>query len=143
MTIAIPTAGVGRGWRERLRKQWQEADPRTRTRVQVGVFLGAVIVAYHYSLSTLLQTLNLDTPLAYIGLVPVIALALAALRCRPLRPEPAIFDRQVDYIVGVPLMATSLAINILLPARLSTMFWILRIDLLSLPFFVAGAGIII
>src|SRR6202022_1605260 len=102
------------------------------------VFLGVVIVAYHYSLSTLIQSLNLDTPLAYIGLVPFIALGLAAVRAKPALAEPAIHDRQLDYIVGVPLVATALAINLVMPKRLSVMFWVWRIDLLSMPFFVAG-----
>jgi exosortase/archaeosortase family protein len=101
--------------------------------------VAVVVVAYHYSFSTLLRTLKTDTPLAYLGLVPFIALALAAVRARPLKPEPDIHDREVDYIVGVPLLLSSLAINLLLPVRLSTMFWVWRVDLLALPLFVAGA----
>jgi len=67
------------------------------------------------------------------------ALLLAALRARPMRPEPLIHDRQVDYIVGVPLLVAALAVNLLMPRRLSTLFWVWRIDLFTLPFFVAGA----
>ncbi len=107
------------------------------------VLLGVVLLAYNYSLSTLIQNAGLETPLAYVSLVPAIALALAALRARPLRPEPPIYDRQVDYIVGLPLVIGALAVNLLLPSRLSTMFWVWRIDLLTLPFFVAGAVAII
>jgi exosortase/archaeosortase family protein len=107
------------------------------------VFLAVVVVGYRYSLATLLQSLNLDTPLAYIGLVPVIALALAAVRSKPRYQEPPIHDRQLDYIVGLPLLGTALAINVLLPKRLSAMFWVWRIDLFSLPFFVAGVAAII
>ena len=62
-----------------------------------------------------------------------------AIRAKPRGGEPAIHDRQVDYIVGVPLLIASLAINVLLPVRLSAMFWVWRIDLLALPLFVAGA----
>jgi len=111
--------------------------------VQVAVLLLAVLLAYNYSLSTLLQNAGLETPLAYVSLVPAIALALAALRAKPLRAEPAIHDRQVDYIIGVPLVAFALAANLLLPGKLSAMFWVWRIDLLTLPFFVAGAVAII
>ena len=50
-----------------------------------------------------------------------------------------IHDREVDYIIGVPLLLASLAINLLLPVRLSTMFWVWRVDLLALPLFVAGS----
>jgi exosortase/archaeosortase family protein len=134
---------AARDWRSEWHDRWQQASTATRTRIQVGVFLAVVVVAYHYSLNTLLQSLNLDTPLAYIGLVPVIALGLAAVRSRPRYQEPAIYDRQLDYIVGLPLLAVALAMNVLLPKRLSAMFWVWRIDLLSLPFFVAGVAAII
>jgi exosortase/archaeosortase family protein len=100
--------------------------------------LGLVFVAYHYSLQTLARGLALQTPLADLALVPVIALILAWVR---LRREPAprpIHDRQVDYIVGLGLIAAALALVMLLPATLETRFWLYRIDLLSLPFFVAG-----
>ena len=56
-----------------------------------------------------------------------------------MKPEPDIHDREVDYIIGVPLLLASLAINLLLPVRLSTMYWVWRVDLLALPLFVAGA----
>src|SRR5579863_4634239 len=103
-------------WRTTARKvrhdaqdRWHRASNRTRTTIQMAVLLGVVIVAYNYSLSTLIQNAGLETPLAYVSLVPAIALALAALRARPLRPEPAIHDRQVDYIVGLPLVGGALA----------------------------------
>lgn len=124
-----------RDWQQR----WQDAGPATRSRIQMAFFCVAVLVAYHYSLSSLVKDLNLSTPLAYIGLVPAIALALAATRARPQRAEAAIHDRQVDYIVGLPLIASALIIELTLPNKLSAMFWVWRIDLLSLPLFVAGA----
>jgi exosortase/archaeosortase family protein len=99
----------------------------------------AVAVAYHYSLMTLMRTLGLDTPLAYLGLVPVIALGIAALRTQPRRGEPSIEDRQVDFIIGIPLLAAAVAIVLFLPQRMSILFWYYRVDLLSLPLFAAGA----
>jgi exosortase/archaeosortase family protein len=122
---------------------WSDAPPRVRTGVQVGLLLLVVLIAYNYSLRTMLQVAGQDTPLAYVSLVPAFALALAAVRARPIKPEPAIHDRQVDYIIGIPLMAGALAVNLLLPAKLSAMYWVWRIDLLTLPFFVAGAVAII
>jgi exosortase/archaeosortase family protein len=104
----------------------------------LAIFIAVVVVAYHYSLSTLFRTLQSDTPLAYLGLVPVLALGLAATRARPAPNEPDIHDRQVDYIVGIPLLLTSLAVNIVLPVKLSSFFWIWRVDLLAFPLFVAG-----
>jgi len=132
-----------KNWQDKWRQRWTDAPQTNRTWIQVGVLLGAVLIAYNYSLSTLLSTVDQQTPLAYISLVPAIALALAAVRSRPLKPEPPIYDRQVDYTVGIPLILTAVAINELLPARMSAMFWVYRVDLFSLPIFVAGAVAII
>ena len=105
---------------------------------RVLALLGLVLLAYHYSLGTLARGLALQTPLADLALVPLIALVLAWVR---LRREPAprpIHDRQVDYIVGFGLIAAAFGLIELLPATLEARFWLYRIDLLSLPFFVAG-----
>ena len=142
-TADLQLVSVARDVRTEWRRRWENATPRTQTRIQVGVFLTVVVIAYQYSLRTLAQSLNLDTPLAYIGLVPAIALGLAAIRSRPKTPELAIHDRQLDYIVGLPLLLIAAGMNLTLPRRLSTMFWVWRIDLLSLPFFVAGVAAII
>jgi len=131
-------SGAGR-WKRQAQQRWHEAPARVRATIQMAVLLVVVGVAYNYSLSTLIQNAGLETPLAYVSLVPAIALALAAVRARPARPEPAIHDRQVDYIVGLPLVGAALAANLLLPGKLSAMFWVWRIDLLTLPVFVAGA----
>ena len=109
-------------------------DPRHR----VAAVLATIAVAYHFSLLTLLRSLGVETPLAYLGLVPVIALMLAAARHQA-GGGLDIHDRQLDYIVGVPLLAAALAMVVILPVRLSTVFWVWRLDLLSLPLFVAGA----
>jgi exosortase/archaeosortase family protein len=130
-------------WQDMWRQRWTDASQTTRTWIQVGVLLGAVLIAYNYSLTTLLQTADQQTPLAYISLVPAIALALAAVRARPLKSEPPIYDRQVDYTIGIPLIVAAVAMNELLPARMSALFWYYRVDLLSLPIFVAGVVAII
>ncbi len=145
MTVPTPGSRMDsvRDLREHWRSRWTEAPQKTRTRIQVGVLLVAVLFAYNYSLITLLQTADQQTPLAYISLVPAIALALAAIRARPLKPEPKIYDRHVDYTIGIPLIIAAMAINELLPARMSAMFWVYRVDLFTLPIFVAGAVAII
>jgi len=102
------------------------------------VALVLVCVAFHYSLSTLVRTLKSQTPLAYLGLVPVISLLLAAAQFGAHASEPSIHDRQVDYIVGIPLLVAPVLFDILMPIRLSTMFWLDRLDLLALPIFTAG-----
>ena len=47
------------------------------------VLLALVAVAFHYSLTSLLQTISYDTPLAYVALVPVFAGVLAWLHRVP------------------------------------------------------------
>lgn len=119
-----------------------ERPPRAARRFDRSVIrpvlaVAIIGVAYHTSIGTLVAALSLDTPLAHLALVPVIALLLAAINRRD-PAEPSIHDRQLDWILGVPLLVGPLLMNLLLPARLSTMFWVWRVDLLSLPFFVAG-----
>src|SRR5262245_44373001 len=78
--------------------------------LRAAVVVGLVLLAYNYSLSTLARGLGLNTPLAYLALVPVIALVLAATRLR-LEPEALpIHDRQVDWIVGIGLIAIAAAV---------------------------------
>ncbi len=100
--------------------------------------VATIVVAYHYSLQTLVRNLGVDTPLAYLGLVPLIALVLAAARHREADADPPIHDRELDYIIGVPLLAAALVMMVLLPTQLSTLFWVWRVDLLSMPLFVGG-----
>ena len=117
-----------------LRRWWSGGH---RTVVHAVVAVALIVVAYHYSLATLVRSVGLETPLAYLGLVPVMALGLAAIRARD-TAGPPIHDRQLDYIVGVPFLISAVAVNLVLPARLSTFFWLWRLDLLSLPLFTAG-----
>lgn len=103
------------------------------------VLLAAVIAAYHYTLASLLRGLSVDSPLAYLGLVPVLSLATGLACARPGLDEPEIHDRHLDWIIGTPLILAALSANLLLPAQFSTMYWVWRVDILTLPFFVAGA----
>jgi exosortase/archaeosortase family protein len=127
-TLAVSPGGAG------------ESFPSRRASVAPRILAAVAVTAaaYHYSLSTLVRNLGVDSPLAYLGLVPFIALAMAASRGVIPASEPAIHDRELDYIVGIPLVVGAVAIAYALPARLSTMFWVWRIDLLSLPLFAAG-----
>ena len=106
--------------------------------VRAAALVGLVLLAYNYSLLTLARGLTLQTPLAYLALVPVIALILGIVR---LRTEPAglpIHDRQVDWIVGFSLLGLTAAVLFLAPSETSSSFWLDRIDLLTMPLFVAG-----
>jgi exosortase/archaeosortase family protein len=97
-----------------------------------------VLLCYPVSLWTLLRGVGVDTPLAHLGLVPIVAVALMLALARPRPGEPEIHDRHVDMIVGVPLIAVAVTCLVLLPPRMSTLYWLWRIDLLTMPLFVAG-----
>jgi exosortase/archaeosortase family protein len=107
------------------------------------MLVGAVVLvsalAYRYTLVSLLGSLGAATPLAYVALTPVLAVLLAAVRA--IHPENGLelHDRYVDYIIGVPLILVALAIVAIVPIRLSQFFWLWRLDLISLPLFIAGA----
>jgi exosortase/archaeosortase family protein len=110
-----------------------------RPAARAAIVLAAAALAYRYSLGTLIGTVGTDTPLAYLGLAPLIAFGVALLLGRPVRPSADIQDRHIDYLVGLPLLGTAILMTVVLPARMSLLFWYYRIDLLSLPLFVAGA----
>jgi exosortase len=124
--------------RATLIEHWDRTSARNQTMVKVVVLVAVVVAAYHYSLSSLTQTLGFDTPLAYIGLVPFFAAGLAWIRRHPRATEPQIHDRQLDYIIGIPLVVGSVVVDYVLPEHLGLIYWLDRIDVLTLPFFVAG-----
>ncbi len=116
------------------------ADGRQAAGVwRAGAVLLFIVVAYRYSLQTLVQEMGQESPLAYLGLIPFIALLLAVALARPQAGEPDIHDRYLDYIVGVPLITLALLLLLFAPAAVPSVYWLHRVDLLSLPLFVAGA----
>ncbi len=116
-----------------------DAELRGRLVCRLVVVVVATFVCYHTSLWSLVRGLTVDTPLAYLGLVPFVAGGLGWFLSRPQRGELDIHDRHLDYIVGVPLIAVSLVALVVLPPRMGTVYWLYRIDLLTMPLFVAGA----
>ncbi len=119
-----------------------ELPPRlaflARLPYRAAVLVAAVCIAFHFSLETLASGLSAQTPLGFLALVPVIALLVGAssfVTNPRLRP---IHDRQLDWIVGAGLLAAAATIELLLPSAYSADFWLSRLDLLGLPFFVAG-----
>jgi exosortase/archaeosortase family protein len=98
-----------------------------------------VLAAFHYSLRSVVRSLGADSPLAYLGLVPLVALIFAIALARPRRDELDVHDRYLDLIVGIPALFVPIVAMVVLPTRMSTFFWLWRIDLLLLPMFVVGA----
>ena len=108
-----------------------------KTSIRPVLAIALISVAYRTSLMTLFESMRLDTPLAHLALVPLIAGGLAY-SSRHNDAGPAIHDRQLDWIVGITLGAIALSANLILPARLSSDFWLWRLDLLTLPVFTAA-----
>jgi Transmembrane exosortase (Exosortase_EpsH) len=102
------------------------------------ILVGATASAYKYSLATLYLGVARDRMLAYPALVPPLAVGLALVINKRPRCERPIHDRQLDYILGVPLVLVALFLVAVLPSHLSTSYWLWRLDLLSLPLFAAG-----
>jgi exosortase/archaeosortase family protein len=112
--------------------------PLERIPIRAIGLVASVTLAYNYSLQTLTRGLGLQTPLAYLALVPPIALLLGAanFKLHPnLRP---INDRQLDWIIGLFLISFAAVITLLLPSAYSADFWLHRLDMIGLPFFTAG-----
>jgi exosortase/archaeosortase family protein len=106
------------------------------------VLLIAIVVgAYWLSLGSLWRDLSGQTPLAFIGLSPILALGL--LLAGLLRRTPLPAPGRVDIALGLPLIAAAGAIVLFAPFATSVYFWVARLDLLSLPLFVAGALILL
>ncbi|HYM96278.1 MAG TPA: hypothetical protein VET26_03170, partial [Candidatus Sulfotelmatobacter sp.] len=102
--------------------------------------MASVALAFGASLLSLLSGFPWHPVLGAAVLVPVAALALAAgVAMRGGDTGPDIHDRYLDYIVGLGLLGLSTAVMLFLPGALSIFFWSWRLDLLVVPFFVAGS----
>src|SRR5207244_5428357 len=73
------------------------------------VIVVATVAAYHFTLASLFDFLRLDTPLAYLPLLPLFCIGIAVITAR--RYEKAkrpIQDRQIDFLVGIPMVILAL-----------------------------------
>jgi hypothetical protein len=113
---------------------------RSLARVGVRVAAGglAVVLAYGTTARLLVGASPAGAwraPVLAVGVALVVALLLP----RGGRGAPDIHDRQTDYLVGLPLLACACFALTVMPRTVSDQYWSLRIDVLSLPLFVAGA----
>ncbi len=69
----------------------------------------------------------------FVGILPVLLL-----RARPDPGAPDIHDRQVDYLVGLPLLGVAVFVSTAMPTRFGSAFLTEHMDLLVIPAFVAG-----
>jgi exosortase/archaeosortase family protein len=104
--------------------------------------VAAAIGAYWFTLSSLADYLRLDTPLAYLLMLPCFALLIVVATVTRHRGSPAPREPHIDLLVGIPLLIVALLMVTVLPAMWSTYYWTERPDVLSLALFLSG-GIII
>jgi exosortase/archaeosortase family protein len=128
--LALPT-----GLRARLSRA---RGLESSTRIRAFVVVALSLLAYHHSLLALTTFLTADTPLAYLGLLPLLVLGVALVKGRPQPGEARLPHRHIDWILGVPFLAAAGFIAVALPQELSYQYWTYRFDMLGLPFFVAG-----
>lgn len=98
----------------------------------------ATLVVYHLTLGSFVDYLRLETPLAYLPLLPFFTLGLALLAARRHRSAPVHRDRHIDLLLGIPLLLVAVALITVVPAIASTYYWTNRPDVLSMGFFVVG-----
>ena len=101
-----------------------------------------VLLAFPFSSLSLWTGLQTDTPLAYRGLIPVLAFATAVAHAWR-RPSYVWRDTVTEFVVALPFLAASLAL-MWAGARIGSIyFWYNRSDLLALALFGVGAAIIL
>lgn len=130
------TAALGRRWPidpTRLHLPWWAG--------RVTVLVAIVVTGYWLSLGTLWRELGGQTPLAFVGLAPLLALGLLLAGLVRRLPLPA--PGRVDLLGGLVLIAGAGAILVGAPFAASIYFWAARLDILSLPLFVAGSLILL
>jgi hypothetical protein len=74
------------------------------------------VLAYHLTLSDSLLNLRLGAPASYLALVPFVAIWAAWEATRQYRgAPPPIRDRQLDVILGLPLLLVALFLVTVIP----------------------------
>jgi exosortase/archaeosortase family protein len=96
-------------------------------------------VAYNLTLGSMFDYLRLETPLAYLPLLPFFSIGIALFTAHRYRNVSAgIRDRQIDFLIGIPMIVFAMLLITIVPALASTYYWSNRPDVLSMALFVGG-----
>ena len=115
-------------WARQYRALWPAA-----------AIVAVTVVAYNLTLGSMFDYLRLETPLAYLPLLPFFSLGIALVTANRFRNGPAgIRDRQIDFLIGIPILILAMVLITIVPPLASTYYWSNRPDVLSMAFFVAG-----
>ena len=109
------------------------------TGLRLGLLGSCSVVAFWFSLQSLSGQWRYETPLADLILVPCLAAGLFVAASRRHPYVEALRLGWFDLLVGVMLLALALALVVGGPVFWSKYFWAMRLDLVALPIFVAGA----
>ncbi len=113
------------GWWRRWKRGW--------------LVLAMVLVAFGFSLWSVLRSPFDGTTTGLLFLVPGLTLALVLLTCR--RPQDEEWGKRdlfADGFFTLPIFLVALMIQFAMPVQLSWFFWLQRLDLLALPIFLLG-----
>jgi hypothetical protein len=116
----------------------ESSQPR-RTGTRVLLIAAATVLACAGALGRLWPEIREQTPSAYALAALLGGTLLLLYRAQPRRHEPDIHDRQVDYLVGLPLLGVAAFVLTAMPARFGERFWAAHADLLIVPVVIAGA----
>jgi hypothetical protein len=105
---------------------------------RVFLAVGLVALAYGHSLRTLVGGWSPSDAATASCIVPILAVPLFLRFARPTEREPAIHDRHVDDARALTLLAVALFVLWTFQRYVDVAFGVHRIDLLSLPCFLAG-----
>jgi exosortase/archaeosortase family protein len=112
---------------------------RYRTLWPAAAIVLVTAVAYNLTLSSMFDYLRLETPLAYLPLLPFFAIGIALLTAHRYRNVTGgLRDRQTDFLIGIPMIVLALVLITIVPALASTYYWSNRPDVLSMALFVGG-----
>jgi len=123
----------------------QQRDRRTVARLVVRwVFLaGATGLAFHRTILTLVDSTRAGSLNGFVWLMPIAAIVAAIGVSRRDRTELPIHDRQTDIIVGVLGLVFALMLQTVLLERYAEYFYLLRIDLIAMWFFVSSSSVVL
>ena len=103
------------------------------------IVVAATLVAFWFSFTSLRDLVLSNSPAGLVAFVPIGTLIVLWGRLRVLpdrRPEGR--DLFFDGVTAAVPLATVLILIVVLPTRLSLVYWLYRIDLLAVPLFVTG-----
>ena len=115
-------------WARRYRALWPAA-----------AIVLVTAVAYNLTLGSMVDYLRLETPLAYLPLLPFFSIGIALFTAHRYRNvSSGIRDRQIDFLIGIPMIVLAMVLITVVPALASTYYWSNRPDVLSMALFVGG-----